>query len=85
MKLIYRGVAYQYQPSPLRFRETGLVGKYRGADWRSRKLVDVPMQKPNFLKYRGIAYSTTQLLTPEFPRHNVCSQPSLEDCVARSC
>lgn len=79
MKLIYRGVAYQYSPPQLRLTQTELVLKYRGANWRSRQLLEVPMQKPDLqLKYRGIAYSTTQSLTPEFPRHNVCSQPSFE-------
>jgi hypothetical protein len=67
MKLLYRGIPYQCNPPYFRIIETELALKYRGANWRLQQLLEVPMQKPDLqLKYRGIAYSTTQSLTSEF-------------------
>ncbi len=78
MKLIYRGVAYQYSPPQLRLTETELALKYRGANWRSRKLIDMLVPQLAFqLKYRGISYSTAQSLAPELPIDNVCLNPVL--------
>lgn len=59
MKLMYRGVSYDYQPTVIETTEAEVGGKYRGLDWRFRNLKKAPAQKPTLdLVYRGVAYRT---------------------------
>ena len=59
MKLVYRGLDYNYTPAPVAIAEGNVGGKYRGMDWRFRNLVKVPVQLPTLdLIYRGVAYQT---------------------------
>ncbi|WP_017303023.1 DUF4278 domain-containing protein [Spirulina subsalsa] len=58
-QLTYRGVTYDYQPSPVDTVEMGVTGKYRGLEWRFRNLQKPPVQKPTLdLIYRGVHYRT---------------------------
>jgi hypothetical protein len=57
MKLNYRGIEYEYNPTPADTVETGTSGKYRGLDWRFRNAKKTPVYQPTLqLKYRGIPY-----------------------------
>lgn len=62
MKLCYRGIVYDYTPATVETNETELVGKYRGLDWRFSAVKKAPVQQTNIdLKYRGVAYNTSNL------------------------
>ncbi len=64
MKLIYRGVSYDYNPAPVEMIEEAAVGNYRGLEWRSRKPKKAPVLQTNLdLRYRGVAYQTGQTET----------------------
>jgi hypothetical protein len=59
MKLTYRGVSYESNPSNLELIEQEIGGKYRGATWKQKYLRHIPVSQPKIdLKYRGIAYCT---------------------------
>lgn len=57
MKLKYRGVTYEYNPTKVVTIEGKVVGKYRGVPYQKRipqiALVDEPSVD---LKYRGVSY-----------------------------
>ena len=57
MKLKYRGVAYEYNPTNIASIECKVGGKYRGVSWRQRisQIVQVPQPSVD-LKYRGVTY-----------------------------
>ena len=57
MKLKYRGVAYEYNPTKVASIEGKVGGKYRGLPWRQRisQIVQVPEPSVD-LKYRGVTY-----------------------------
>lgn len=56
MKLIYRGVAYDYDPPQVPVVDGVEVGKYRGATLHFHKLVKALTQPAYDLKYRGVSY-----------------------------
>ncbi|WP_071518178.1 DUF4278 domain-containing protein [Geitlerinema sp. PCC 9228] len=57
MKLNYRGIEYDYNPTPVDTVDTGARGKYRGLDWRFRNPKKTPVYQTTLqLKYRGIPY-----------------------------
>ena len=57
MKLKYRGVAYEYNPTNVVTVESKVGGKYRGVHWRQRISQIVQVPKPSVdLKYRGVTY-----------------------------
>ncbi|GAB4378253.1 MAG: hypothetical protein Kow00121_29640 [Elainellaceae cyanobacterium] len=60
MKLTYRGVQYDYQPTSVDFVDSGLSGQYRGqrVNFTYPRHVPVP-QTVATLRYRGVTYSTT--------------------------
>lgn len=59
MKLCYRGVSYDYNPTQVKVAEGPVVGKYRGAAWHSTLLIDNPVpQMAATLTYRGVTYHT---------------------------
>lgn len=59
MKLIYRGVQYDYNPPAVEMTNTTETGKYRGVDIRFRTAKRNPVQQPTLdLIYRGAAYRT---------------------------
>jgi len=72
MRLTYRGVSYEYNPTVVETTTTTVGGKYRGLDWRFRNLKKPPVIQPiNNLTYRGVTYNkqgTTVPTTVEKPQ-----------------
>lgn len=61
MQLKYRGVNYDYNPPQVAAKPTGIVGTYRGMEWRFRAVPPGSIQQPTLdLVYRGVAYQTAQ-------------------------
>ena len=57
MKLKYRGVAYDSNPTIVTTVEGKVSGKYRGIPWVQRIPQVVGVDKPSMeLKYRGVPY-----------------------------
>ena len=57
MKLKYRGVAYQHNPTPVATVEGKVGGKYRGVPWQQKIPQITPVDEPSVgLKYRGVSY-----------------------------
>ena len=57
MKLKYRGVAYDYNPTKVTTVESKVGGKYRGVTWRERVPLIAQVDEPSVdLKYRGVPY-----------------------------
>jgi hypothetical protein len=70
MKLCYRGISYEYEPSFVETQEAEVAGKYRGLDWRFRNLKKAPMLLPNAnLTYRGVVYHKPGTITTETIAH----------------
>jgi hypothetical protein len=58
MKLTYRGVTYESNPTVVETNTATVGGKYRGLDWRFRNLKKAPILQPILnLKYRGVSYN----------------------------
>ncbi|NET57426.1 MAG: DUF4278 domain-containing protein [Symploca sp. SIO2E6] len=57
MKLLYRGIGYENQPSTLEVSEGEIGGKYRGQTWKIHRPKQ-NLRHPLFreLIYRGISY-----------------------------
>ncbi|MEM9541255.1 MAG: DUF4278 domain-containing protein [Cyanobacteria bacterium P01_E01_bin.42] len=61
MKLTYRGVTYNYNPTNVETINTEVGGKYRGLEWRFRNRKASTAQKPTLdLVYHGVAYTQGQ-------------------------
>jgi hypothetical protein len=60
MKLSYRGVSYETQPSTLlEMMEGEIGGQYRGQGWNYRYPRHIPQLKPQpYRQYRGVGYGT---------------------------
>ncbi|NET57667.1 MAG: DUF4278 domain-containing protein [Symploca sp. SIO2E6] len=57
MKLTYRGISYEHQPTILETAETGITGKYRGVKSHFRRRQSILMPHSSFrLKYRGLMH-----------------------------
>lgn len=57
MKLKYRGIAYDYNPTQVTTVESGAGGKYRGVPWRQRIPLIARVDELGVdLKYRGVTY-----------------------------
>ena len=57
MKLKYRGIAYEYNPSNVAILEGKVAGKYRGVPWHQKIPQIVQVAEPGVdLKYRGVPY-----------------------------
>ncbi len=66
MKLSYRGVSYESEPSILEIQAGEMGGKYRGQAWQYRYPRHIPQLHPKLYKqYRGVAYSTYPALLTE--------------------
>ncbi len=66
MKLIYRGVSYDYNPPVVEAATSSAVGKYRGLDWRFRNLEKPPILQPRAnLTYRGVTYNRSNTVAPQ--------------------
>ncbi|MGB7442827.1 MAG: DUF4278 domain-containing protein [Coleofasciculaceae cyanobacterium] len=63
MKLSYRGVKYEAEPSALEVREGGIGGTYRGQEWRFHYPRHIPQTPVHNLKYRGVSYRTSEVGT----------------------
>ncbi|HEY9621611.1 MAG TPA: DUF4278 domain-containing protein [Crinalium sp.] len=60
MRLVYRGVGYDYEPTPTDMVESGVKGQYRGQTVDFKYPRHVPAPQPVLgLKYRGASYQTT--------------------------
>jgi hypothetical protein len=61
MKLSYRGVQYQYQPASVDMLTTEISAKFRGHRYNPSYPRHIPTPQPvAALKYRGVAYQTTE-------------------------
>jgi hypothetical protein len=61
MKLSYRGVQYDYNPQPVELTEGEVSGQYRGSHFKFGYPRHIPVPQPILnLKYRGVAYRTTE-------------------------
>lgn len=59
MKLSYRGVSYESEPSILEMNQGEMGGKYRGQQWQYRYPKHIPQVQPKlYMQYRGVTYST---------------------------
>ena len=58
MKLKYRGVSYDYNPSEIPIGESTTIGQYRGVTFHFHKLLTSLSQLSLDLKYRGVSYHT---------------------------
>ncbi|WP_414622358.1 DUF4278 domain-containing protein [Calothrix sp. CCY 0018] len=57
MKLIYRGIEYEYAPETVEVTTEGVCGKYRGAEWKCHYSKHIPItHHAAELKYRGASY-----------------------------
>lgn len=57
MQLKYRGIDYDYQPPAVGVEPSGVVGQYRGLEWRFRRSQSAAIQQPTLnLVYRGVSY-----------------------------
>ena len=66
MKLVYRGVSYDYNPPQVAVEEGLVTGKFRGLDWRFHNLKKpLVLQPPVNLTYRGVAYNNRPTSTQE--------------------
>ena len=55
MKLQYRGVSYDRNPSALEVGINGVAGKFRGQKWTSHNLTHISSTKgDSHLVYRGV-------------------------------
>lgn len=55
MKLQYRGISYDHNPTALAVTENVVRGKFRGHEWAARNLTQVSTAKPSaHLVYRGV-------------------------------
>jgi Domain of unknown function (DUF4278) len=78
MQLKYRGVTYDYNPPTVEMEPSGVVGLYRGLEWRFRNPKKVPVLQSNLdLKYRGVTYRVGQNegTTPEVVIPNTVPTP----------
>ena len=58
MKLVYRGVSYDYNPPQVAVEQGQITGTFRGLDWRFHNLKKpLLLQPPVNLTYRGVAYN----------------------------
>lgn len=66
MKLIYRGISYEYNPPVVETVKGKVGGKFRGLDWRFHTLKKPPvLQPPINLTYRGVHYVNRPTATKE--------------------
>ena len=58
MKLVYRGVGYDYNTPQVAVQESKLIGKFRGLNWRFHNLKKpLALQPPVNMTYCGIVYN----------------------------
>ena len=77
MKLVYRGVSYDYNPPQVAVTEGEVTGKFRGLDWRFHNLKKpFVLQPPVNLTYRGVAYNNrpTNIQEPSTTGSNIKEQ-----------
>lgn len=58
MLVNYRGVLYQAEPNYIESAETETTAKFRGAVYRVRRPIGLPVNSPRHLVYRGVGYET---------------------------
>lgn len=66
MRLTYRGYNYEHKPAAVETTASNISGKYRGLDWRFRKLKKSPILQPRVnLTYRGVKYNQPETNTTQ--------------------
>ncbi len=57
MKLSYRGIEYNQEPTVVNVHYGSVTGKYRGATWQAHNLDKIPVKQSHpHLTYRGVSY-----------------------------
>lgn len=62
MKLVYRGVSYEYLSMTIDTIETEEMGKFLGNNYQVRRPIYQPKQVKLNLVYRGVAYNTDETI-----------------------
>ncbi|MGQ9872460.1 DUF4278 domain-containing protein [Leptodesmis sp.] len=76
MKLLYRGVSYNYAPATVETAPTGLAGKYRGAAVNFRTATQPIATHPALeLIYRGVRYQTGVADSAMVPQAAIAGEP----------
>lgn len=60
MKMIYRGISYEYIPQTIKTFETTIVARYRGLTYNIKHPVNSANPLQLNLKYRDISYTRGQ-------------------------
>lgn len=76
MKLVYRGIAYNSNPSLVPVAETATFATYRGLTYNCRLPLSVPTAPKVPLKYRGIAYNVNSNSTVQ-PQSQLSKKPTI--------
>ena len=56
MKLTYRGVSYQTEPTAIATKKTNIIAKFRGLSYQISQSIEPVNYSSYPLKYRGISY-----------------------------
>ena len=77
----YRGNKYlQSETSLMEVKEGDIMGIYRGNQWRYKLPNHIPQLQPKiYLKYRGIAYSTSPNAQPYFIPKKASKEVEIND------
>lgn len=76
MKLLYRGVSYNYTPAVVETASTGLAGQYRGAAVNFRTATQSIATHPALeLIYRGARYRTEAVNSATVPQTATAREP----------
>ncbi|GAB4333513.1 MAG: DUF4278 domain-containing protein [Leptolyngbyaceae cyanobacterium] len=76
MKLLYRGVSYNYTPATVETTPTDLAGKYRGAAVNFRTATQPIATHPALeLIYRGVRYQTGVADSATVPQATTAREP----------
>lgn len=79
MKLTYRGTQYNYEPTAVDMLDSQAVGRYRGQAVTFQYPRHIPVQPVAQLKYRGVAYTTTETGAVRPIETSVQTQPAVPD------
>lgn len=81
MRLSYRGVHYNQEPTAIDLVDSNVSGEYRGQHYKLSYPRHIPTPNPNLdLSYRGVAYQANACGI-EPGTAEVCSQPAQADAL----
>lgn len=79
MKLTYRGVSYEHQPTVVETTLGEVGGQYRSRDWRFRNLKKPPILQPVAnLTYRGVKYNKPGTVNSKTVEPETIPAPSIQ-------